>query len=60
MCGAAYWINKRLTPCIQLNQRRIGNENLWAAINHEATHIMQEHKRVAYLDCELPDTAESA
>lgn len=50
ICGAAYWINE--TPCIQMSLRYKKNDHFWFTFFHEAAHILCEHKKTVFLDCE--------
>lgn len=51
ICGAAYWINGNATPCIQMSLRFKKNDHFWFTFFHEAAHILSEHKKMIYLDC---------
>ena len=50
ICGAAYWINE--VPCIQMSLRYKKNDHFWFTFFHEAAHILCEHKKTVFLDCE--------
>lgn len=50
ICGAAYWIND--TPCIQMCLRYKKNDHFWFTFFHEAAHILCEHKKMVFLDCD--------
>lgn len=50
ICGAAYWIND--TPCIQMSLRYKKNDHFWFTFFHEAAHIICEHKKMVFLDCD--------
>ena len=52
ICGAAYWVNGNSTPCIQMSLRFKKNDHFWFTFFHEAAHILKEHKKVVYLDCD--------
>ena len=55
ICGAAYWIND--TPCIQMSLRHKKNDHFWFTFFHEAAHILCEHRKMVFLDCEkIEDT----
>lgn len=55
ICGAAYWIND--TPCIQMSLRYKKNDHFWFTFFHEAAHILCEHKKMVFLDCDqIEDT----
>lgn len=52
ICGAAYWVNNNTTPCIQMGLRFKKNDHFWFTFFHEAAHILKEHKKKVYLDCD--------
>jgi len=52
ICGAAYWVNDNKIPCIQMSLRFKKNDHFWFTFFHEAAHILKEHKKMIYLDCD--------
>ena len=59
ICGAAYWVNSNTTPCIQMSLRFKKNDHFWFTFFHEAAHILKEHKKTIYLDCDKIEKTES-
>jgi len=55
ICGAAFWMNNGLTPCIQMSLRFKKNDHFWFTFFHEAAHILKEHKKIVFLDCDKPE-----
>lgn len=50
--GAAFWIRNGEIPCIQMNLRYKKNDHFWFTFFHEAAHIIKEHKKYIFIDCE--------
>jgi HTH-type transcriptional regulator / antitoxin HigA len=50
--GAAFWTNSSRTPCILMNLRFKKNDHFWFTFFHEAFHVLKEHKKIIYLDCD--------
>lgn len=50
--GAAFWIRNGEIPCIQMNLRYKKNDHFWFIFYHEAAHIVKEHKKYIFIDCE--------
>lgn len=59
ICGAAYWINCNSIPCIQMSLRFKKNDHFWFTFFHEAAHIIKEHKKVVFLDCDEIDNTDA-
>lgn len=52
--GAAFWINGSI-PCIQICLRYKKNDHFWFTFFHEAAHILKEHKKTVYFDCDTTE-----
>jgi HTH-type transcriptional regulator / antitoxin HigA len=61
LCGAAFWVGRRSTPCIQMSLRYKKSDQFWFTFFHEAAHIINEHKKTVFIDgCDSSNVEEES